>query len=205
MLSSNAEFAPYCLKRSYRIIRTASENPIPTQVDVEPLLQSAVARENTRFEQEEDDSEGLGVSSRPTSPLTEIESEEETTPRPPTPTTEFESEEEAEMPAQPLPSPRLQSSAKKRRYEGAKMRRAKKRVKRATSGHQPHAYAASPSTVAHRAKELKPLQVPADAKSFPAAGSGSWVGVRKDAAKKVPWTVTDLVNGGFTFVEWDGR
>lgn len=109
-----------------------------------------------------------------------------------------------EVPAHP-PRSGLQSSAKKRRNAGAKMCHAEKRVKHATSGHQPHTYAASPSTVVHHAKELKPLKVPADAMGFTAAGSGSWVGVRKDAAKKVPWTVTDLINGGFTFVEWNSR
>jgi len=187
MLRSDAEFAPYSLKRTFRT-RTPLEDPISTLVNVEPFMQSAVAREDARFEQEEDDSEGLGV-----------------TPRPPSPLTEVESEDEAEAPTQPHPSSGTQSGTKKRRNEGAKKRRAKKRVKHASSGHQPHAYAANPSTAAHLAKELRPLRVPADAKNFPASGSGSWVGQRKDAAKKVPWTVSDLVDNGFTFVEWDGR
>jgi hypothetical protein len=108
--------------------------------------------------------------------------------------------------AEPHPSSGMQPSAKKRRRNaGANKRRAKKRVQLASSGHQPHAYAANPSTAAHHAEELKPLRMPADAVSFPASGSGSWVGQRKNGAKKKPWTVTDLVEKEFTFVEWDGR
>lgn len=178
-------------------------------------MQSAIAREDARFEQGEDDSEGLGVTSRPSSPLTETESDCEaevpTQPaglgvvsRPSSPLTEIESDSGAEVPAQPDLGSSGPSDAKKRRNEGAKKRRAKKRARLASSGHQPHAYAANPSTVAHRAEELKPLQVLADARDFPSSGSGSWVGRRQDGAKKVPWTVPELVEMGFTFVEWDG-
>jgi hypothetical protein len=191
MHRSREGFAPYNLKRPF-CPRAFLGNPIPTQVNVEAFLQGAVAREDARFEHGEDDSEGLEVTSRPSSPLTEVESV-------------VESEEEADALTQRHPSPGLQPSTKKRRNEGAKMRRAKKRVKHATSGHQPHTYAARPSTVAYRAKELKPLKAPADAENFPAAGSGSWVGIRKGSAKRVPWTVADLVDDGFTIVEWDGR
>ena len=53
----------------------AAENPISMEINIEPLVQNAVEEENVRFEQGGDDSEGLGVTSRPPSPLTEIESE----------------------------------------------------------------------------------------------------------------------------------
>jgi len=185
-LRSGAEFAPYFLKRTL-CPRNPPENLISTTVDVKPLIQGAVAREDTRFEQGEDDSEGLGVTSRPSSPLTEVESDDE-----------------AGAPVQPCPGSEMQSSAKKRRNAGANKRRAKKRVRLATSGHQPHAYAANPSTAKYHAEELKPLRVPEDAKDFPASGSGSWVGQRRSGAKKEPWSVADLVKNGFTFIEWDG-
>jgi hypothetical protein len=127
------------------------------------------------------------VTSRPLSPLTEIES-----------TDDSEAEEIH-------PSSNLQSCAKnRRRNAGAKNRRAKKRARLASFGHQSHTYAADPSTVAHHAEELKPLRVSADAKSFPASGSGSWVGRRKNWVKKEPWTVSEFVEKKFTFVEWDG-
>jgi hypothetical protein len=185
-LRSGAEFAPYDLKHAYHP-RTPPGNPIPTSIDVEPLLQGAAALEDLRFEQEEDDSEGLGVTSRPSSPLTEVESESE-----------------AEAPSQPPPGLGAESGAKKRRNAGAKKRRAKKRAKVASSGHQPHAYAANPSVTMHRSVELKPLRVSEDAGNFPASGSGSWVGLRKSGARKKAWTTSELVERNFTFVEWDG-
>jgi hypothetical protein len=193
-LRSGAEFAPNYLKRTTRPFAFAPpEDPIATSVDVEPLLQGAVALEDARFEQGEDDSEGLGVTSRPSSPLLEVEA------------VEPEDTGLAEAPVQPRPSSGAQSGAKKSRNAGASIRRAKKRVRLASSGHQPLAYAAKPSTVAHHAEELKPLQVSADAEGFPASGSGAWVGQRKKGAKKKPWTVPDLVQKNFNFIKWDGR
>ena len=64
-LRSGAEFAPYYAKRSTFLHTTAPDNPISTSVNVEPLLQEAAAREDRRFVQGEDDTEGLGVTSRP--------------------------------------------------------------------------------------------------------------------------------------------
>jgi hypothetical protein len=188
-LRSGIEFVPYYLKGTFRP-QTPLENPISTLVNVETLIQDAVAREDVRFEEGEDDSEGLGVTSRPPSPLTEIESEDE-----------------AEAPVQPHPqaSSGLQSGAKRRRNDGAKKRRAKKRAKLASSGHQPHDYAAKPSTAAHHAEELKPLRVSADARDFSASGEGSWVGQRKSGAKREPWTVPELLEKDFIVIEWDGR
>jgi hypothetical protein len=185
-LRSGAEFAPYDLKHNFHP-RSLPENPISTSVNVEPLLQGAAALEDLRFEEGVGDTEGLGVTSRPPSPLTENESEDGT-----------------EVPAQPHPSFGTQSGAKKRRNAGANKRRAKKRATLASSGHQPHTYAAHPSTAKHHAEELQPLRVTADAKDFPASGSGSWVGQRKSGAKKEPWSVPDLEENKFTFIEWDG-
>ena len=188
-LRSGAEFAPYYLKRNF-FPKIPPPHPIATPVDIEPLLQGAVAHEDLRFEQGEDDSEGLGVTSRPPTPLTENESEDEA--------------EASEAPALLHPASGEQSAGKRRRNAGAKKRRAAKRTRIASSGHQPHTYAAKPSTAKHHAAEQRPLRVSADAGDFPASGSGSWVGLRKKVAKKKPWTVAELVKGSFTFVEWDG-
>jgi len=187
-LQPGVDFAPYCLrlKRSTRP-RAPPDNPITTSVSVEPHLQVAVAREDAHFELGGDDSEGLGVSSRPSSPIIGIEPEGL-----------------ADPPAQPHLSSGMQPSAKKRRNSGAKKCRTRKRVKLASSGHQPLAYAANPSTVLHHAEEVEPLRVSADAKVFPKSESGSWVGQRKNRAKKEPWTVAELVENNFRFIEWDG-
>lgn len=188
-LRSGAEFAPYYLKRTTRPLAFAQpEDPIATSVDVEPLLQGAAALEDARFEQGADDSEGLGVTSRPSSPLLEVEAVEP---------------EDTGLAA--CPSSGLQSGARKGRNAGASLRRAKKRARIASSGHQPYTYFAKPSTVTHHAEELKPLRVSVDAESFPASGSGAWVGRREKGVKKKPWTVPDLVQKNFNIVEWEGR
>ena len=49
-------------------------------VDAEPLIQTAVVREDERFEDGADKSEGLDLLLRPPSPLTELESEDVETP-----------------------------------------------------------------------------------------------------------------------------
>lgn len=192
-LRSGVEFAPYFPKRTTQHCAPL-DIPISTTVSVEPLLQGAAALEDSHFERGGDDSEGLGVTSRPSTPVNDTESESEDS-------------SSAERPAQPLSSSGKQptGSVRKHRTAGAIKRRAKKRVKRATSGHRPLAYAANPSSVSHHAEALKPLQVPADAESFPASRSGSWVGRRKKGVRKGPWTVQDLIKKDFTFVEWDGR
>ena len=158
-LRSGAEFAPYILKCTL-CPPPPPVNPVSTSVDVEPLLQGAVSLEDLRFEQGVDDSEGLGVTSCPPSPLTEGKSEDE-------------ADEPLQLQLQPTPG--MQSIKKRHRSAGASRHRAKKRVRLASSGHQPHTYAAHPSTTSHHAKELKPLRVSADAECFPASGSESWV------------------------------
>ena len=128
------------------------------------------------FEQGADDSEGLGVTSRPSSPLLEVEAV---------------GPEDTGLAAHP--SSGLQSGARKGHNAGASLRRAKKRARIAPSGHQPYAYVTKPSTVTHHAEELKLLRVSVDIESFPASGSGAWVGRREKGVKKKPWTVPDLV------------
>jgi hypothetical protein len=183
---------PYYLKRTTCPLAFApSDSPIPTSVDVEPLLQGAAALEDACFEQGEDNSEGLGVTPRPSSPLAKVEPED----------TGW-----GDVPVQPCPtSSSGMLSGAKGLNSGASIRRARKRVRLTSSAHQPLAYTAKPSTVTHHAEELMPLRVFVDAESFPASGSGAWVGQHKKGAKKKPWTVPDLVYNNFNFIEWDGR
>jgi hypothetical protein len=171
---------------------TRQAEPVPTAVDVEPLIQAVFALEDQRFEQGLSDCEGLEVSQRPLSPLTECE------------TSDAESEA-LDHPTHPSGNPGPHSIEKKRRNASANKRRARKRVKTATTGHQLHTYAANPSTVKHHVKHSDTLHIPADAEGFSASGSGSWVGKRKTGTKKTPWTVPELLNEGCRVIEWDGR
>jgi hypothetical protein len=188
-LCSGQDFAPYTLKH-LPCQKATPADPILTPVDVQPLVQHAVEIEDQRFESGVDDFEGVGLSSRPMSPLTKLESDNELA----------------------LPNQRPQSFGpgpdhvkKKRRNAAAHVRRAKKRIKAATSGHGPHAYAANPSTAAHHSEDLPPLRVPVDASSLPTSGSGSWTGKHKKGTKKTPWTVPELLKDDFAIVEWDGQ
>jgi hypothetical protein len=192
LLRSGTEFLPYFLKDASQCL-AAILDAVSTSISVEPLIQAAVAQEDEHFEQGADDSEGLGVCARPPSPLTESDSED------------FHEVQAPDHPPHLGPSPGPHSFEKKRRSAGAKQRRATKRVKLASSGHRPHAYATNPATVAHHAEDLEPLRVPVDAENFPASGSGAWVGKRKSGTKKTPWTVPELIEENFTIIEWDGR
>jgi hypothetical protein len=193
-LRSGKEFNPHATKRVFNWL-TRQADPVSTSVKVEPLIQAAVALEDDHFEQSLSDSEGLGVSLRPLSPLTEYETD-----------TEPEVSDHPSSSRNPGPgNPGPLSIDKKRRNAARGKRRARKRAKTAASGHQPHTYAANPSTVQHHVKESDVLHVCADAGGFSASGSGSWVGKRKEGAKKEPWTVPELLNEGFKVIEWDGR
>ena len=194
-LRSGKEFAPYLLPRVFHWKPTPADS-IPTTIDALPLLQLAVANEDRRFEQGGDDSEGLGVSSRPASPLTESESESDTCGPP-----EFNTSDQPTLNVIPSAVP----IEKRRKNAAAKNRRAKKRAKSATSAHGPHTYAANPPMVKHHAEKLPPLNVQIDAADFPASGSGAWVGKRKKGTRKTPWTVPELLQNGFKVIEWDGR
>jgi hypothetical protein len=186
---SGQDFTPYILQE-LRCWKATPADPILTPVDVQPLIRHAVEIEDRRFESGVGDLEGLGFSSRPMSPLTELESDDELV----------------------LPNQRPRHFGpgpdhveKKRRNSAAHARRAKKRVKAAASSHGPHGYAANPSTALHHSEDLPPLRVPVDASNLPTSGSGSWTGKRKKGAKKSPWTLPELHEEDFVIVEWDGR
>ena len=187
-MCSGKEFLPYTLKNLLRWKATPAD-PVLTTFDVQPLIQVAMANEDQCFKSRANNFEGVGVSSRPISPLTELESEDG-----------------LELPNQPLRNfgPGTAHVEKKRRNAAAHVHHAKKRVKAAASGHGPHTYAASPSTATHHSEDLPPLQVPVDAGSFSASGSGSWTGKCKKGTKKAPWTLPELLKEDFAIVEWDG-
>jgi hypothetical protein len=187
---AGTDFAPAVIKRLLRW-QSRQANPVTTSVDLEPLIQAASALEDERFEQGFSDCEGLGVSTRLPSPLTECETDAEP---------EL-SDHREDLPANQPPW----SVEKKRCSSSTKNRCAKKRAKTAASGHQPHAYAANPSTINHHVKESDAIHAAIDAGGFSASGSGSWVGKRKDGVKKAPWTVPELLHAGFEVIEWDGR
>lgn len=81
--------------------------PSFTPISVEPLAKAAIAREDEHFENGADDSEGLGVCSRPLSPLTDSDSDD----------SDVDQAPDHPPPLGPGPGP--QSFEKKRRSTGA--------------------------------------------------------------------------------------
>ena len=191
-LRSGKQFTP-CATNHIFYWQTRHADPVSTSVDLGSLIQTAFTLEDERFEQGLSDCEGLGVLLRPPSLLIQCETD-----------TEPESSNHPTYPSG-IPGSRSVPVEKKCRNAAANKCRSRKRVKTSTSGHQPHAYAARPSTVKQHVNEYDALHAPADAGSFSASGSGSWVGKRKEGAKKTPWTVPELMDEGFKVIEWDGR
>jgi hypothetical protein len=113
-LRSGKEFLPYILKH-VSLWKATETSPVSTAVDVQPLIKEAVTHEDQRFEEGADDSEGLGVSSRPLMPLTESDSEVD--------------DDQPHLHFGEVSGPVEQ----KRKKESAKNRRAQKRAKLAAS------------------------------------------------------------------------
>jgi hypothetical protein len=206
---SGQSFPPFCLGEVLTAI-TEFDEPIQTSLDLDTLVQPACQREDYHFLGGGGDSEGMDLSSRPPSPLTPLESEEEPPPytltvdsyevdvssRPPSPLTPLESEEElAGVPGQ---------IERKRKRVAAKNRRSKRRTAQAMSGHPPERYMANPGMVNARTTESKAIDLGMDAANLPSSSGGSWVGKAKKVVKDKPWTMQEAEEAGLTLAVWDG-
>ena len=93
---------------------------------------------------------------------------------------------------------------RKRKRQGAKERRRKKRIAKATSGHAPLNYTANPSLIQAVTKNSHPLQLDFDASMLPSSSVGAWEGKRAVGKRDNPWTPRELNELGFTEVKWCG-
>ena len=130
-------FHPYNLKCTF-CPRVTLKDPITASIDIEPLLQVAVGHKDLCFEQVKDNTKGLGVTSHPSSHLTESESKDE-----------------AEASALLHPTSGAQSAKKKCCSAGEKVCWAVKRARLASSGYLPHMYSTNPSIVKHHMEEQR--------------------------------------------------
>src|SRR5271168_4191341 len=175
---SGQSFPPFCLGEVLTAI-TEFDEPIQTSLDLDTLVQPACQREDYHFLGGGGDSEGVDVSSRPPSPLTPLESEEEL----------------AGVPGQ---------IERKRKRVAAKNRRSKRRTAQAMSGHPPERYMANPGMVNARTTESKAIDLGMDAANLPSSSGGSWVGKAKKVVKDKPWTMQEAEEAGLTLAVWDG-
>jgi len=206
---SGRSFTPFNLW-NVRTAETEQGEPIHALIDLDPLLHAACKLEDARFLTNADDAEGIGLSSRPPSPLTPLPSD-------------YESDEQCTSQLFNPLSPQSGSGAdlnsrhgeastagasgsieKRRKRVGANNRRSRRRTEKATSGHAPQNYAAKPSLVEALTKDTEPIQLGIDASTLPSSSSGSWTGTRKKEARTTPWTLEELVELGYTEIVWDG-
>lgn len=175
-VGSGQKFSPYPLPKE-----AVYEKTILTPLNLDPLVQTACRLEDVRFVQ---GSNTLDLSSRPPSPLTELESSDE----------ELDEDESTQAPG---------SVERKRKQAGAKARRSQKRAKKAMSGHAPETYTVKAS-LAEKLADSEPIKLSIDTLTLPASSVGAWIGdTRTQGRGKIP-TLQTLKDEGFTVLEWDG-
>jgi hypothetical protein len=178
-------FSPYELEN---VSFNKAENgpPITTLADVASLLQTATRLEDEKFAEGGDDADGFELSSRPPSPLTELEDGDI-------------SGDEKDHPTAPGAV-----TDKERRKKAAKKRRSLRCIARARSGHAATSYTSDPS--AHEKLEYSSaIELRMDVQELASSSKGSWVGKRSQGEKATPWTLEELEERDFTLIEWDGR
>lgn len=183
-------FMPYNL-RSVARARAVQVEAITSGVNVEGFFSQAVADESRRFEEDEGDLDEIDVALRPDSPLTEQESDSETSPshasQPPEYTRAMPGEAE-----------------KERKRKRNQKRRQRKRIRAAESTHKPDEYAAQPRVVRDRVKAAETVKVTGDAINLPTTSGGSWVGKRQPGIGDEPWKLEELQKLDFQYLKWDG-
>lgn len=186
----NSVFKPYNL-RSVARARAAQAEAILTGVNVEGFFYKAVAGESRRFEEDEDDLDGIDVALRPDSPLTELESDSETS-----------LGDASQSPEYNKAAPGQAEKERKRKRN--QKRRQKKRVRKAESSHKPDEYAAKPHVVKDVVKTAETVKVTGDAINLPTTSGGSWVGKRQPGIGDEPWKLEELHKLEFQYLKWDG-
>jgi hypothetical protein len=129
-------------------------------MDIASLLQVATQLEDAKFENGGGDIDGFELSSRPPSPLTDLEEID------PTGMDEMESSMSQSSSA---------TATKKRRKNAAKKRRSLKRIAKARSGHAAASYTANPS-VLENLEDAPAIEADLRAEELPSSSDGYWVG-----------------------------
>lgn len=183
-------FKPYNLRSVARACAAQAE-AIASGVNVEGFFSQAVADERRRFEEDEGDIDDIDVALRPDSPLTEQESDSETSlshaSHPP--------EYTRALPGQ---------AEKERKRKRSQKRRQRKRIRVAESSHKPDEYAAQPRVVKDKVRAAETVKVTGDAINLPTTSGGSWVGKRQPGIGDEPWKLEELQKLDFQYLKWNG-
>lgn len=162
---------------------------VNTGCSIRDLLEAAMTDAQGRDELVGDDCEGATLSSRPSSPLSDLTESEDGSPPPLSPSTSTQH------------SP---PTIEKQRKKIAAARRRKARRAKAATPNSAHDYRLKPSHV-QKYRERAAQSIKFNLKSLAAsAAAGAWVGKRATGSRMSQWTLDELLGRGFRIIEWDG-
>ncbi len=167
--------------------------PILTNVDVEDYVASAVREEDKRFEADDmDDAEGIELSLRPPSPLTDCDSGVDSDPEP----------DDVSLPPSAIAPPGSAEKARKRKHSNKQ--RQKKRIRLAQDVvHPAELYTAQPRIIESKLKEGRVYKVLGDISKLPTTSGGSWIGKKQQGIGEEPWELPTLLNDvNFNYIDW---
>lgn len=191
-------FGPYNL-RSVARARAATAQPILSNTDVEGCVTAAVHTEDQHFEEDGwDDAEGVELSLRPPSPLTNLDSD---------PDSDSDTASLSVPTRGPntdvLPLPGDVEKTRKRRR--SKKQRRDKRIRRAReTSHPAELYTTPPRIAENKLEGGKVYRILGDVSKLPTTSGGSWIGKRQQGIGEEPWKLPTLMDANFQYLEWNG-
>lgn len=196
-----APFKPYNLRSVTRAAQGAVVPPIVSLVNIEAFVSDAVRREDQMFEDDAtDDTEGIELSLRPPSPLTNSDSDSESEESEPNSSSKLGFTEDN---APPAPPPGGAEKARKRRR--SKQKRKEKRIRKAHEiEHPAGVYTAKPRTVQSKLKDGEVYKISGDISNLPTTSGGSWIGKRQQGIGETPWEIPLLMKANFQYLKWNG-
>lgn len=193
-------FHPYNLRSVVRLLGTTAQ-PIMSDINVEGYVTMAVHAEDKRFEEDStDDAEGVELSLRPPSPLSDLDSggldSDSDTVSLSTP--------EAGPSTKPAPPPGGSEKARKRKRSNQQRKEKRTRLAKDSTFHPAECYAAQPRVADTKLKEGKVYKILGDVSRLPMTSGGSWIGKKQQGIGDEPWTLPTLMNAEFEYLEWNG-
>ncbi|RDB25110.1 hypothetical protein Hypma_008140 [Hypsizygus marmoreus] len=180
---SGHSFSPY----NHFDVPVQDLESVAVPVEFNDLVELALTLEKTRLDTLADDTEGIALTSKPTT-------------RPPRKPINKRTR------ALPSTSPAaLHGGIEKRRHaDYRKTNRHSRHIAMAQSGASAENYRPRRSTVQAQ-NDVPVINAFVDAKELPTTQSGAWIGQHHEPTGQPPPSVGELLKDGFTYVKWDGR
>lgn len=192
-------FQPYDLRSVVRLRGTPAQ-PILSDINVESYVAMAVHAEDKRFEEDDmDDAEGVELSLRPPSPLTDLD-----------PDLDSDSDTgslgtpEAGQITQAAPPPGGAEKARKRKRSNQQRKKKRARSAKDSTLHPAELYTAQPRVATSKLKEGKVYKISGDISNLPTTSGGSWIGKKQQGIGDEPWELPTLMDAKFKYLEWNG-